>query len=145
MSAVSPPSCGSVIPQAKRAAVAVWMPLFDSGNVAENVVALFVNALGVPAPTLERPRGARRYGTVRGWSSGESPACGVATMSPRTVTTPPGPIVKVSTLGKAANAEAGTERLTVTGVLEPAGTVTLDGDTATLAPRWFPFGTTARS
>src|SRR5215471_10073028 len=117
------------------------MPSFETGSVEANVDAgvpvgvVFFHPVGLPATTSERPRGATRYGTASGWSSDESLTSGVATMSPRTVRTPPRPSEKVSSLGRAANADAGIDRLALTVIVWPAGIVTSAGDTVMDAPR----------
>src|SRR4051794_28972601 len=87
--------------------------------------------------TFERPRGATRYGT-RSDCALASPAVLVATIAPRAVRTPPGPITKELSLGMAVNAPLGIVSVTLTSTLPPAGTVTLPGETPTTAPSWPP-------
>ena len=50
----------------------------------------------------------------------------------------------VSSLGRAANADAGIDRSTCTVIDWPAGTVTSAGDAVTTAPRCDPFVATLR-
>ena len=58
-----------------------------------------------------------------------------ATMSPRIVTTPPGPMTNVSSLGSAAKAAADMVNVACTVAVPPAGTPTVAGVTAMAAPR----------
>src|SRR5437868_3879465 len=92
-----------------------------------------LNAVGVPATTLERPRGTKTYGIRNVWLDGD-PATGVATMTPRAVTTPPTPTVDVSSLGRAANAAADTESETWMVAVWPAATVTWVGEMVMTSP-----------
>ena len=117
------------------------MPLLLSGRVALKLspsaggwVGGLVNAPGVPATTLESPRGTRMYGRRSVcWSAGW-PVAGVAMMLPRDVRTAPTPMLKVSSLGRAANAAAVIESATWTVALPPAMTVTLVGLTVMVEP-----------
>ena len=86
-------------------------------------------------PARRRPRsrgraGRRGTGQRASWADA-SPAVLVATMSPRTVLTAPGPTANVSSLGRAANADAEIDRFTCTVIDWPCGTVTLLGETPT--------------
>src|SRR5947209_6191770 len=114
----------------------LWIPPFVRCSVT------FGEAPVVVPATFERPRGATRYGTVSVWTC--EPAVGVATTSPRTVSTPPGPITNVSSLGIAVNAPLAIESETVAVAVRPAGTVTLLGETLTLLPSCPPFATVDR-
>src|SRR5947209_3311007 len=128
------------------------MPRLDKGRVAEIVwpgvpgapAETLDQVPGAPAATSDRPRGTNMNGSLSVWWSALSPAAGDARMSPRTVTSPPGPTVKVSSLGSAANAAADMDRETCTEDVAPAATTTLAGDTAITAPRAEPLSTTLK-
>ena len=53
-------------------------------------------------------------------------------------------MANVSSLGRAANADAEIDSVTCTVIDWPCGTVTLLGETPTTAPCWLPFATTLR-
>src|SRR6266853_4005925 len=92
-------------------------------------------SLGAPATTFERPRGTSMNGKRSVCWSVAWPAAGVATTSPRTVNTEPGPIEKVSSEGSAANAAADMVSETWTGDVAPAATDRLAGEKLMTAPR----------
>src|SRR5260370_7530393 len=102
-------SIGSEMPHVYRSAVPVWIPVLVSGSVAEIVFpgvpvkveetgVTLLNSLGAPATMLDSPRGTSMKGTRSVWWSAGSPAAGVATVVPRTLTTPPRPTATLSPL-----------------------------------------------
>src|ERR1700674_1832027 len=121
------------------------MPLLVSRRVEVIDEEVLDHLLGVPATTFERPRGTSMKGSLSvcwlAW-----PGTGVATMTPRTVTTlpRPGPGENVAAVGRAAKAAADIESETWTVAVAPDATETLDGDKVMTDPLAPLFRTTLR-
>src|SRR5919106_660519 len=136
-------SFASWMPQAYTSALPEWIPLFESGTVADSVLPCRVYADFAPATTFDRPRGTTTSETRSGYTPAPA-VVGVATTAPCTMWASD-PNSDAAAVESAATSAASSATVTSTVVLPEAGTATGFTENETSAPCVVPTSAALRS